>query len=393
MDSRTEGRLILASLPAIVIIAYKREKSVERLLKSIESAHYCEEDIPLIISIDRSDNSNVQEIAERFQWRHGLKRIIVQSERLGLREHVFRCCNLANYYGSVILLEDDLYVSPYFYGYAKEASEFYEDDDKVAGVSLYSQYSNQVVALPFCPIDDGSDVYFLQIGSSLGQLFSGSKWASFMGWYSNHSDIRGMAGLPESVAAWPDSSWKKYFTAYLKDTGKYFVYPRISLTTSFSDEGGENVVKSTALHQVPILFGMKEWRFRRLSESLIKYDPYCEIQADYIKYNYPELSRYDFEVDLYGAKPLDKINRKFLITSKPTKRPIMGFGLGFKTIHANINPLVVGDYFVLAEKQDCYDTLISQVRRKIAFFNFFYRETSVRLYFLLMLKRILDRWS
>src|ERR1017187_6406667 len=118
---------------AIVVIAYNRSDCLKRLLASLQKAQYQEAKVPLVISIDKSDSKEVEQVAEAFQWEYGEKRINREDQHLGLKEHVFRCGRLAKEFGSVILLEDDLLVSPFFYRYALEARNFYDNDDLIAG--------------------------------------------------------------------------------------------------------------------------------------------------------------------------------------------------------------------------------------------------------------------
>ena len=101
--------------PAIVAVGYNRPESMKRLLRSIGEAHYEWDDIPLIISIDKSDVKEVQEIAEAFEWKYGAKRVSLHRERLGLRNHILECGDYAIQYGAVIILEDDREVAPDFY--------------------------------------------------------------------------------------------------------------------------------------------------------------------------------------------------------------------------------------------------------------------------------------
>src|SRR4051812_782733 len=101
----------MATNPAIVISAYNQPASLSRLLASVESAIYTAADIPLIISIDKSDEPEVRAIAEAFHWKHGDKRIILHEAPLGLKQHILSCGNLSLVYGAILLLEDDLLVS------------------------------------------------------------------------------------------------------------------------------------------------------------------------------------------------------------------------------------------------------------------------------------------
>ena len=122
--------------PAIVVVAYNRENSLRRLLNSISNASFSVNSIPMIISIDGEAPDTVIAIAKDFHWSHGDKRIINHDHRLGLKEHIFACGNLTSQYGTVIILEDDLLVSPGFYDFDKKAAEFFDKEQEIAGISL-----------------------------------------------------------------------------------------------------------------------------------------------------------------------------------------------------------------------------------------------------------------
>jgi len=154
--------------PAIVAVAYTRPHSLDRLLGSLDAAQYpAGTQVPLIISIDHGDNQDVLALAEAFDWRHGEKQVIYQPQNLGLKAHILACGNLAEQYGAVILLEDDLYVSPQFYQFSLQSLAFYDDDPLIKGISLYNHRANvHADNLPFIPVEDGNDVYFMQMPAS-----------------------------------------------------------------------------------------------------------------------------------------------------------------------------------------------------------------------------------
>ena len=145
---------------AIVIAAYNRDYPLKRLLSSISRA--C---IPntadLIISIDRNDNRKVYDLAHGFEWKHGNKRVLEQKSHLGLKNHILACGDLVEHYDGIILLEDDLFVSPYFYDYTQRCFEYYAGDDTIAGISLYSHHYNETANMGFRPLDEDADVFFL----------------------------------------------------------------------------------------------------------------------------------------------------------------------------------------------------------------------------------------
>ena len=168
--------------PAIVIIAYNRPHCLKRLLASLQKATFPQEPTTLIISIDKSDEPQVLELAQDFNWKNGEKRIIRHEERLGLMEHQLRCGDLTTEFGAAIVLEDDIVVSPCFYNYAQTALTFYEDHSKIGGVSLYHYEISENEFYPFQPIDDGGDTYFMQFAASWGRAWTAKQWTEYREW-------------------------------------------------------------------------------------------------------------------------------------------------------------------------------------------------------------------
>ena len=123
---------------AIVVIGYNRLDSIQRLLSSLLQADYPKQEIPLIISIDKSPSDKVSEYAQSFEWPYGTKHIVRHSQNLGLRKHVLQCGDFLKQYEAVIILEDDLLVSPRFYYFACQAVNKYSKNECIAGISLYT---------------------------------------------------------------------------------------------------------------------------------------------------------------------------------------------------------------------------------------------------------------
>jgi hypothetical protein len=320
--------------PVIVVVAFNRVRSLERILASLSRAIY-PEGTKLIISIDNNGrNLDVKEIAEKFQWPAGKKEVSYKTEHLGLRKHILSCGDLTYQYGSVIILEDDLVVSPYFYKYSQEALRYYNGALNIAGISLYNLPYAEAWKLPFIPLSDNSDVYFKQVPSSLGQAWSKDQWDSFKEWYSHDHNTDLIKDLPWIVKQyWSESSWKKYFYGYMIETNKFFVYPQISFTSNFNDMG-ENIMVKSHFGQVRLEIVNREYKFKALEESLNVYDAYSELLPDRLKRLNPVMEEYDFELDLYGKK--DFFKKPFVITSKPCRNYILGFERRMKPIEMNI---------------------------------------------------------
>ena len=322
--------------PAIVVVGYAREKALKRLLQSLANADYEGfDDIPLIISLDKSGVSEVAEAAETFQWEYGEKRVINRPERMGLKKHILSCGDLTEEYGSIIMLEDDLFVSPLFYSYTVAALEKAEGNKDIAGISLYSHKFNVFARLPFDAVDDGFDNYYFRFPCSWGQAWDKSKWDEFKNWLIAHDgeDLWGN-GMPSYAAAWGDSSWLKYALKYAIEEKKYWLYPRISYTTNFFDEGEHSKEAVTDL-QVPLRIGKKkDYCFSLPGESAAKYDQYFENAG------------LEYEADIYGLKRKDRaldFSKPFYSSEKLNIDRMASFGLSLRPVDSNILFNIGGD--------------------------------------------------
>ncbi|MEH6307514.1 hypothetical protein RYH73_17825 [Olivibacter sp. CPCC 100613] len=329
--------------PAIIIVAFNRPESLRRLLLSIQNGQYDRNDIDMIISVDYQDSDARKEviaIADQFLWTYGNKLVVNHHEKLGLRKHVILCGDLAIKYGSVILLEDDLVVSEQFYSYAQEALRFYNNDERVGGISLYNHRKNPFNRFHFEIIPEENDTYFLQFASSWGQAWTLKQWEGFKSWYQHEGRIEKDDPIPENVKRWPESSWLKFFIKYLVVKNKYFVYPNKSFATNFSDSGTHNKSKNTDF-QVPLFVGkMNSIRFQEIDKSINIYDAFFELIPSVLKKLHKEYQEYDITIDLYGMKPLDNVKTKYLLSSKQLKggnsEPLSGYSLQMKPAILNV---------------------------------------------------------
>ncbi len=320
--------------PAIICIGYNRPQNLLRLLKSLEAAEYDSSDIPLIISLDKSDSSECENEAERFLWSHGIKRVMTHDKRLGLKKHVLECFAYSEEYGAVILLEDDLVCSPGFYRYAVAALEFSENCPSVGGVSLYDHRFNVFSREPFEKISDGYDNYYMQFAQSWGQAVTKKQWLGFKEWLLLHDgeDLH-CKGMPDEIALWGEGSWLKYHIRYLVDTDRYFIYPRESHTTNFM-ASGEHENKLNRDLQVVLSGPLKrELLFSKPEMSSAVYDAFFEN------------SRLDHTSDLYGLKYREgKIDKeRFYSTKALPLKAEKTYGLQMRPFDVNIVNKIPGN--------------------------------------------------
>lgn len=195
---------------AIVCVGFNRIKSIKRLLESVLNAEYPSNDIPLVISIDCSGDIELYEYVKSIEWPYGQKYVNIQTKRLGLKDHIYQCGDLTDYFKAIILLEDDLYVSPHFYSYTLKVLEAYGDDKRIAQISLYKNERNGYVGLPFVNIQNGADVFLMQDVSTWGECWTKSMWDSFKQWRDSHTekDILKI-DMPYTIKRWT-RAWSKY---------------------------------------------------------------------------------------------------------------------------------------------------------------------------------------
>jgi len=346
--------------PAIVINAYNRPDALKRLLASVQKANYpAGENIRLHISIDRGDNgcsSEVQEIAENLIWPYGDKRIECQEHHLGLVPHFYHCGDLSQEYGAIILLEDDLVVSPVYYAFVAKTIDFYESDPRIAGLSLYTLWFNGYTQQPFTPLSDDADVFFLQVPYTQGQAFSSAQWQRFTSWRSaENRQVRRGDYIHEMFLQFQPDEWFPIRTKYLIDTNRFYVFPRESLATGFGDPG-THFSRPSYFFQVPIQRFKMDYCLKKFDESIAVYDSFFEILPDRLNRLTDQFSGYSYEVDLYGTKSRTNLrydeNSEYVLTSRRCISPLATFGKFMWPMEANIIEGIPGNEISFCRKEN-----------------------------------------
>lgn len=335
---------------AIVIVAYNREKSLLRLLKSISNAYY-ETSVTLIISIDKSNNPKVREVADAFDWSFGEKVVVEHTHNLGLKAHILGCGCFLSDYEAIIVLEDDLLVSKNYFQFAQQAVAKYSKDEQIAGISLYSFSTNYMNYYPFMPSFSDSDVFFMKCAQSWGQIWMRQQWSDFKMWLDNASDNFDNNILPYAICSWSSKSWLKYHTRYCIERNKYFVYPYQALTSNGS-ETGVHARFSTPVFETALANRAPMYRFNLvdLTEESIRYDGFFESENIY---NALSLSPEDLCIDLNRYKTTT--NKRFLLTTHiKDYKIIKSFGLNLRPIEQNVIQNIEGKEIFL------YDTNIKE---------------------------------
>jgi glycosyltransferase involved in cell wall biosynthesis len=379
--------------PAIVISAYNRSQALIRLLTSLQKATYPPDQIiPLVISLDAAgDNSEVAQVAGDFHWQAGPKTIIPHQRHLGPVPHFYACGDLTASYGDIIYLEDDLVVSPVFYHYAWQALSFFRDDERIGGLSLYGLWFNGYTQEPFVPLADEADHFFLQVPYTQGQVFSKGQWARFKQW--RETDGKGLPDRKALHAAWfkfREDEWFPWLTRYLVDTGRYYVFPRVSLATGAGDRG-THFSQPTSFFQAPLQRGKTSFSFKSLDQSLAVYDSFFEISPERLNCLAPGLQGYRYTVDLYATRSRQNIQTEYVLTSRPCRRAVASYGKAMWPLEANIEYAVPGKEIFLCRAEDLRWDRLATLKAQWSNYSFFNRRRRLGIKRWLAYA-IIDKW-
>lgn len=348
---------------AIVVVTYNRLNSLKRLLTSLQQAIYTTT-APLYISIDKGDNEDTVEYAKQFQWAHGEMNVIEHEFNLGLRRHILKCGELLIKHDAIIVLEDDLVVSEFFFQYALLTVSKYKLDMRIAGISLYGFQTVYHNFKPFSALRSNSDIYFMQNAQSWGEIWMKDQWTEFMKWYkTNDDDFKEQPHLPRSICNWKKSSWLKYHTKYCIEMSKYFVYPYDSFSSNVG-EGGTHASFSSPLFIVPLRkTNLDSFVLSEFNDDSIIYDSFFENE---LIYKHLGLSASNLCIDLNGLKN-NRENRRYWLTTRPANfKVIESFGLSLRPIEENVlNNMSGCDIFL-------YDTMVKEKGPDVDYRKLFY---------------------
>lgn len=351
----------------IVVVGYNRENSIRRILHSLGGAQYDYTDIRLVVSIDHSGKEEVVRAAEEFEWKYGEKIVTYHPERLGLRKHIISCGDLTSKYGAVMILEDDLYVSPDFYNYAMQALERYGNHPKIAGISLNTMKTLLESAYPFYSLRKGDDVYFQQFASSWGQVWNERMWKEFKAWYEKNQSLPPSVKVPLVVLHYPETSWAKFYQTYVVEMDKYYVFSYDSLTTNFGD-AGEHFSHTSLAFQSALFYGKKEYRMPDFEEG-VKYDIYGEPLGlgKYLGVEDNELT-----CDFWGRKQEASYQRYLLTCCKRPYQKVKQFSMCMKPMELNILNQIPGEDITLYDTSKKEEHFVEDKKEKFRFLEYGY---------------------
>lgn len=128
----------------VALFAYKRLSHLERTINSLKKNHLSQ-NIDLYVFSDGaqkiSDIDDVQEVRSYLKSLSGFSKIKVMESvgNVGLSQSIISgISQVLENYDRVIVIEDDLQLSPYFLTYMNEALNLYQDNPQVASIHGYT---------------------------------------------------------------------------------------------------------------------------------------------------------------------------------------------------------------------------------------------------------------
>lgn len=235
----------------IALFTYNRadhtQKAVESLLKNAEA-----KDSDLFIFSDGPKNEKaVEGVKKNREYIHEIKKLegngfksvtlIEREKNWGLANSLIAgITELTDKYGMVIVVEDDLILSPYFLKFMNDGLEKYKDDDRVSAVSAYLN-----------PIDcKAPETFFLRYFACWGWAVWKRSWNLLntdakdllrqMRWKKNAFDVDNSGpfyGLLYCQKLGLVDSWAVLFYASSFLKNKLVLYPGVSCTQIGGTDG------------------------------------------------------------------------------------------------------------------------------------------------------------
>ena len=248
----------------IIVLTYNRWQSLLKLLNSLNDLKFDGDRVSMEIWIDRSagpnglpDQSTVV-CARSFRWKHGDVRVHVQKRHVGIYGQWIdtwkpvqasqRSKNETD--ELVLILEDDLTVSPFAYRWLKAAHRFYSNRTDLAGFTLQSE--GLIVASNGAPFNPNRQKtgpsYMYALLGSWGFSPNPDVWRRFQDWYHRVSKDRNFKPYVNGLimTRWykdferrgtSNSMWTMWFIYFCEQNRLYTVYNNISLLMNSTTKG------------------------------------------------------------------------------------------------------------------------------------------------------------
>lgn len=182
----------------VKVLTFNRPKPLKRLLSSLSESDFRGDVADVEIWVDgprggRStpERDEVISFAKRFKWAYGKVDVIVRDENVGLVGNWLGCwsdVSPEDFQTAVLILEDDMEVSPLFWRWLKQAWGKYALRSDLAGVSLQHQHTRSSDGSSSFHVSNGDAPYLYKIPGSWGFSPHPKAWRSFLDWQKDKAN-------------------------------------------------------------------------------------------------------------------------------------------------------------------------------------------------------------
>jgi len=224
---KKHAALYRAPFLQIIVLAKERPASLQRVLDSIQATDAGIGAVSVDIRI-AGDHAETNSVANAWAWPH---KTVTRTQAGGLRAAWLGAWSKPS--GHAIILEDDVELSPAWYGWLTNAWKAYEDRDDVAGISLQRQTLIPQQPSKKMEIVNDHHPFLYKLVGSIGFSPHPQRWQEFLEWVqTKDSDTfdAHVEGLVTSV--WykrsnKKSMWTQLFLRFCDERGLYTLYANL----------------------------------------------------------------------------------------------------------------------------------------------------------------------
>lgn len=318
----------------VAIITFNRPDSLSGLMHTVSGMRIppdCTAD--MVISLDGGGDAGCAALMEAFAWPHGKLTLIHHPENLGLREHVLRTGNLVADYDALVMLEEDLLVSPALLEHVVHVVSQAGEWEDVFQFALYTPAIHEFYELPFTPVPLESETWYARVPCSWGQCWTRRQWQNFRAWLQANPSCPTLEKIQHPAAGWGPNSWKRHFFEYLLQKEGWVLYPRVSLTTN-TGVPGVHFKKDARYFRVPLALSPQTSVIPSPAVSESRYDEWFEPLPDTLGLSIPDPAELD--VDLYGMKPAAALSKPRVLTRRTCAGNPSGFRDDLAPLELNV---------------------------------------------------------
>ncbi|KAL3884476.1 hypothetical protein ACJMK2_024615 [Sinanodonta woodiana] len=174
---------------SMIVIVYNRAASLQRLLQSLNNAHFYGDNIALHVWIDRSQNGTIDSstytVARDFTFKHGQYYVHNQTCHVGIYGQWIGTWYPRNSSSEIaVILEDDLTVSPYFYKWLKVVHNKFDNRPDINGYSLQGiSIKHSIHHGGYLNVNKTHKAFLYPILGTWGFSPNNRNWRAFSDWY------------------------------------------------------------------------------------------------------------------------------------------------------------------------------------------------------------------